>query len=330
MTTSPEVSVLVPTHDSTWTLENSVKSALKQTSSNLEVLIVGDGVIEETRHVVHGLIKLDDRVRFLDLPKAPNRGEANRDLGVKNCLAENIFYLADDDLFLQNHVENLLPLLSDRVLVQSLNGYINKDGFLGLYPSDLSDPNCVKWHLTDPPRNAVSITGTAHKKTTYLQLSSGWEVPPDGVWSDLHLWRKFFNLQNFRGATHSEMTTIQFPSPYRRDVSKARFREIYDSWLQISRANDYRRMMAIRVEKALLNDAVNLNMHTINLHHEIAYLRAERDAVTAERDAVTAERDAVTAERDAVTAERDQILASNSWKITEPLRRTGSIFRVSK
>jgi hypothetical protein len=242
----------------------------------------------------------------------PRRRIEERLIGIlelKNCLAENIFYLADDDLFLENHVENLLPLLSDRVLVQSLNGYINKDGFLGLYPSDLSDPNCVKWHLTDPPRNAVSITGTAHKKSTYLQLSSGWEVPPDGVWSDLHLWRKFFNLQNFRGATHSEMTTIQFPSPCRRDVSKARFREIYDSWLQISRANDYRQMMATRVEKALLSDPVNLNMHTINLLHEMAYLRAERDAVT---------------------AERDQIFSSNSWQITKPLRKAVTIFRTSK
>jgi hypothetical protein len=52
--------------------------------------------------------------------------------------------------------------------------------------------------------------------------------------------------------------------------------------------------------------------------------------VTAERDAVTAERDAVTAERDAVTAEREQILSSNSWQITKPLRKMGSIFRSSK
>jgi len=38
----------------------------------------------------------------------------------------------------------------------------------------------------------------------------------------------------------------------------------------------------------------------------------------------------LTAERDAVSAERDLILSSNSWKITKPLRRMGSIFRTSK
>jgi hypothetical protein len=38
----------------------------------------------------------------------------------------------------------------------------------------------------------------------------------------------------------------------------------------------------------------------------------------------------VTAELDAVTAERDHILSSNSWKITKPLRKMGSILRTLK
>jgi hypothetical protein len=54
-------------------------------------------------------------------------------------------------------------------------------------------------------------------------------------------------------------------------------------------------------------------------------LVTERDALVTERDALVTERDALVTERDALVTERDALLASNSWKLTKPLR---SIFRV--
>ena len=132
----------------------------------------------QSRPVIDTLLGEDSRVRFLDLPKGENRGERNRDAGVRDARGDVVVYLADDDLLLPRHVENLLTLLEDVPFAQSRNGCFDADDNLRLYPTDLGDPECIEWHLKDPPRNRVSITGTAHTREAYLQLERGWEVPP--------------------------------------------------------------------------------------------------------------------------------------------------------
>jgi hypothetical protein len=156
------------------------------------------------------------------------------------------------------------------------------------------------------------------------------------------LWRKFFSLRNFRGATHSEMTTIQFPAPFRRDVSESTFREIYDTWLQISKSSDCREIMSNRVEKALRGTAVNLNMHITNLHYEIAHFR-DGDVFTlkSQLDEALAELDKannavlglqksireISLELDNANSALLGIKSSSSWKITRPLRDIKAWFR---
>ena len=67
--------VLVPTHDHADTLHFSVRSVLWQSLQEFEIFIVGDGVTEQTRAVVAGLLKHDSRIRFFDFPKGERHGE---------------------------------------------------------------------------------------------------------------------------------------------------------------------------------------------------------------------------------------------------------------
>jgi hypothetical protein len=101
---------------------------------------------------------------------------------------------------------------------------------------------------------------------------------------------------------------------------------LIENWYNITRTPDELVAFQLSLETQLKETLFDNSVELVKLNA----VTAERDAVTAERDAVTAERDAVTAERDAVTAEREQILSSNSWQITKPLRKMGSIFRSSK
>ena len=250
--------VVIPTHNATWSLKNAITSALLQDVDGIEILVVGDGATAETQEIVMAFVQKSTNIKFLDLPKSPNRGEYNRDVGVKSAQSENIFYLADDDLFLPNHVSNLLPLLRNNDLVQSLNGFIDSEGQLALYPTDLSQQDKVDWHMQERPRNCVSITGTAHKKSTYLRLDSGWEVPPQDVWPDLHLWRKFFNMAGFKGQTHAQMTTIQFPSHMRKQSSEKEFRIIYEKWLDLSLHEDAEAFLEKHVRDSLLRTVIDL------------------------------------------------------------------------
>lgn len=168
--------ILIPTWSAANTIEATVASALRQTVADIEVLIVGDGVTPDSRESIQRCVAMDDRVRFLDLPKGENRGERNRHVGVLEASSPVIAYLGDDDLLLPRHVENLLSLLDEVDFCQSLNGFINAHDQLVLWPTDLGDPRWLHWHLAEPPRNRVSITGTAHTVEAYRRLERGWDV----------------------------------------------------------------------------------------------------------------------------------------------------------
>jgi glycosyltransferase involved in cell wall biosynthesis len=172
-------SVLIPSHDKPTTLPLTVDSVLRQTVADLEVLVIGDGVTDDVRAVVEELVRADDRVRFLDFPKGPHHGERYRHDAVVQARSDAIFYLCDDDLFLPDHVADLLSLLEDHNFVQSFNGFCRPDGDLGFYPADLSNPGTIAMMLAEPLRyNAVSITGTAHSRAFYEQLGDRWDTTP--------------------------------------------------------------------------------------------------------------------------------------------------------
>jgi glycosyltransferase involved in cell wall biosynthesis len=208
----PKASILIPTHNHNLTLPMTVASVQQQYEQDLEVIIVGDGVTTEVREVALQIVKNDSRITFLDFPKGDHHGETYRDFAINESKSENIFYLCDDDLFLPSHVGNLLKLLETKEFVQSRNGFIDLNRTIRFYPTDLSLSDHIKWHLKEPQRNSVSVTGTAHKRSTYLQLECGWEAPPPNEWTDHFLWKKFFRLPNLKASTHPDMTTIQLPT----------------------------------------------------------------------------------------------------------------------
>jgi glycosyltransferase involved in cell wall biosynthesis len=258
-------SILVPAFRSEATLAIAVRSALRQTVNDLEVLIIGDGLDEATRSVARELDAEDERVRFLDFEKGANRGELHRNVGVRAARSDAIFYLADDDILLPDHVANLLSLLDNHVFVQSRNAFVDKDEQLELLPADLSDPECIAWHLKDPPRNGVSITGTAHSRSYYLALDRGWSVTPAGLWTDLYMWRAFFSRSDFSGATHAEVTTLQFPATVHRERSADDHRELMNRWEEFSRLPDVRQRIAVLLDEAERRTLVRLTMLSTDL-----------------------------------------------------------------
>lgn len=206
-------SVLIPIHDKEDTLRLAVDTVLRQSVEDLEVLLIGDGVTDGVRLVAQDLVTADARVRFLDFPKGPFHGERYRHDAIEAATSDAIFYLCDDDLLLPEHVADLLALLEDHDLVQSLNGYLTPAGEVRLYPGDLAEPSCIALHLRDDVRfNIVSITGTAHTRRAYAESGDRWETTPAGYWPDHWQFRKLMRRPGFRGATSHRMTALQFPT----------------------------------------------------------------------------------------------------------------------
>jgi hypothetical protein len=270
----PVASVLIPTWDAADTLPLAVDSARRQTESDIEIVVVGDGVTPATRRAVEPLVELDDRVRFLDLPKAPGRGERNRHAGVLECRSDLVVYLADDDLLLPWHVAQVAEAFATADLVQSLNGYVDAEDRLRLWPTDLAEPRWREWHLREPSRNRVSITGTAHSRAVYLSLEQGWVEPPPGSWADLTLWQQFFRLPDLRAVTLRRVSTLQFPAPVRRARDPEAIAASYGRWHAVVCDPDAATVVADLQRAAEWDELVRLSAEGTDREIELAQARS--------------------------------------------------------
>ena len=282
----PRASIIVPTHSHASTLALAVGSALAQTVTEVEVLIVGDGVSADVRDVADGLAATDPRVRFFDHPKGPNHGELYRDTAIRDARSDAIFYLCDDDLFMRDHVADLLELLETHTFVQSKNGYFTADGDALPYAGDLADPDSLARILSDDEVfNFVSVTGTAHSRQFYLEANAAWEATPAGAFPDWFQWRKLLRDPQFSGATSLRMTALQFPSSRegRDDWSAQRRLDELEHWATLAASPEGQaivdalvargdRIVLARQDRALANLAGWTSRPTIRAADSLARL----------------------------------------------------------
>lgn len=91
------VSVIVPAYNAASTIERTLSSVLKQTHSNLEVLVVDDGSQDDTALLVRRMADRDDRIKLL---QKPNGGLVSaRNHGIEHAHGEFIAPLDADDLW---------------------------------------------------------------------------------------------------------------------------------------------------------------------------------------------------------------------------------------
>lgn len=212
------VTVLVPTHDHGPTLRFSVASALAQTHSELEVLIVGDGMPDDARAAAREVARSDERVRLLEFDKGPRHGEIHRHAALAEASGERIFYLADDDLWLPDHVETLLPLIDEADFVGGVAAIVYPDGSFAVLPHDLSRPE-YRELLLDGRTNRLPLAATAHTLSAYRELTPGWRTTPDGTWTDLFFHQRFLGQDRCVAKSAEKPTCLCFVSPARTEMT---------------------------------------------------------------------------------------------------------------
>ena len=341
---NPRASIVIPCHDKASTLPMTVDTILRQSVQEFEVLLLGDGVTDAVRAVIEDLCRRDGRIRFLDFPKGPHHGEQYRHDAVMAARSDAIFYLCDDDLLLPEHLADLLTLLEDATLVQSLNGYIRPDGSFRTYAADLADPISVEPILDERVRfNSISITGTAHRRSFYLEAGEHWETTPAGQWPDHHQFRRMMRHPSYRGATSHRMTALQLPtSSDGRDAWTEEQRRVeLARWHAVVVAPDgqdvvdellFRGAMAELAEvrprlMRLETHMANLEAHIEMLDGEAAHREARLETLEATADRLRGKVRRLTRRRAELQAELDALRGSRSWHATAPLRAWGGLVR---
>lgn len=135
------VSVIIPTHNRAFLLENAVQSVLKQTFQALEIIIVDDASNDETKQVLEKLSFLDKRIHVITNSK-PMGGARSRNLGIAASQGKWIAFLDDDDSWLPEKLEWQIKALSD-----ASNAVASSCAYVAHYPFSIKKTVHTPSHL---------------------------------------------------------------------------------------------------------------------------------------------------------------------------------------
>lgn len=122
---NPLVSVIIATYNCEKYIEKAVLSALSQSYSNIEVIVVNDGSSDGTQYILQ---RYEEQIKIL---YQKNKGVASaRNLGIKEAKGEYIAILDADDSWLPTRLEKMMNYLIKNkydILISNYY-YVNEEG----------------------------------------------------------------------------------------------------------------------------------------------------------------------------------------------------------
>ena len=104
---APLVSIILPAYDAERFVGRALESAIGQTYSSVEILVIDDGSCDRTAEVIQTF--KDPRIRYLH---QPNQGQGPaRNNGIRASAGAYITFLDSDDFYLPTKVERQVALL---------------------------------------------------------------------------------------------------------------------------------------------------------------------------------------------------------------------------
>ncbi|MBW4653572.1 MAG: glycosyltransferase [Kaiparowitsia implicata GSE-PSE-MK54-09C] len=276
------VSVIIPTFDHQDTLRTAIASVQQQTLSDFEVFVLGDGAPARTAEILAEISAADSRIHYLPQAKDKRHGEVYRDRLIRQLTSPYITYLADDDLWLPQHLETLVAALQHAAFVQTLFLDVAVDGVPYNLLHNLNSP------LLRPQMQARVLTGggyglsaTGHSRQAYLDLPEGWTTTPVGYYTDIYMWAKFA-CAGVAAASVLRPTAVHLGAPERQaDPPAQRIAEL-QTWLHRLRQPDVQQQLAEEIfySPYLLLEHVNLSSLTglddLLAQHQIQLVEGDR------------------------------------------------------
>lgn len=250
--------IVLPTHDHGPTIRYAVASVLSQTVENIELFIIGDGVLAGSRQLLEDLAAEDERVRFLDFPKHGRRGEPNRHQALQEARGEIVCYICDRDLWLPDHIARMQGLLADADFAHSLSLHILPGDEYKFHPINLAHPGDRETMLIEA--NAVAFSCAAHTLDMYRRLPHGWRTTPGKVFTDWYMFRQFLEQPGCRAVSGNYPSAVTFPSPPR----------LAANWSQDDRLEELERWSArLADQKGRENFVVDVLLHAAQWQNRV-------------------------------------------------------------
>lgn len=260
MTPKPYVSVIVPAYEAATTIEDALESALAQSLSDLECIVVDDGSSDATSAVVRSVAGRDPRVRFF---RQANGGPAAaRNLALRHAQGAWVAFLDADDYWLPGKLECQLAAAAGADVVYSDAYLAVNDVRVGTYssrwPPARQGEAMFEYLLTHP--NPVALLTVLVRRQALIDVggfSIEWRCA-----EDLDLWLRL--AQTGRRFQYVDVPTCEYRLRP-RSLSANRPRHLSEEWRLFSHWAD-------RLHGSSLQEAGRARANSVGL----AALRARR------------------------------------------------------
>jgi len=230
----PRVSVVIPTHTRARYIERAVRCALGQTGVELEVIVVVDGITDDTEQRVARIG--DPRVRTVVLPS--NRGVATaRNLGAAEARAPWLSFLDDDDHWAPERTAAMLAVAGDAGLVTAGTIDVEPSGRILQYSVPPPAAN-VRWSLFTS--NAIGGPSSAIVRRDAFEAAGGFD-PSFEVLADWDLWLRILRDHDAAvapGMLHGYVVHLEAMHVQRADEALEEFRRLQQRHRRDGRADD--------------------------------------------------------------------------------------------
>ncbi len=167
-----KVSVVMPAYNAEAYIEAAIRSVLRQTWTDFELIVVDDASRDATTEIVERLAEEDGRITLLRNPK--NAGvSASRNAGVAKANGEWIAFLDSDDLWREDKLKMQLALLDqhpDAVLSYTASAFIDEAGRKYSYVMEAEPETTYKTLLR---KNLLSCSSVMVRRDVMLRHPMG-------------------------------------------------------------------------------------------------------------------------------------------------------------
>lgn len=146
---NPLVSIIIPNYNSEPFLEACLESAINQTYSNIEIIIVDDGSQDKSLEIIRKYKKKELKVFPHTRNRLPKGAPTCRNIGISKAKGDYIMFLDADDIIKENKIESQIGLL---------NGSTNNIALCNCYLFRNSDlTNLEKLYIKDSSFTAPAM-----------------------------------------------------------------------------------------------------------------------------------------------------------------------------
>ena len=120
---APLISVIVPVYNAAGSLHRSLRSVLRQTLPDFELIVIDDCSTDESVDILEEYRAIDDRVRLFSTTRNSGPGVA-RNVGLKNARGRFIAFLDSDDFWMSNKLERQIRSFDNDEVILSYTSTI--------------------------------------------------------------------------------------------------------------------------------------------------------------------------------------------------------------